>query len=193
MLMRTSRGFTASIVFLLFRAIGVKANASFYSRHWHHASPNSAFYRDRITQSRASLALRRKRVSYLMSDSRKRQCLNSTPPRSFDRMKPPEKMVSGTVRVLADALEDYIVGFCIGITVGAGLEFPRVVLRSSGKRAGTELGARLLVWAHQTGEFFGCFRGCATAVRLVRSPKRDDWNLIYGCATAGAIINRNRK
>ena len=191
--MRITRTFVFGVLSLLLNAVEVKANASLYSHHWHRDSHLSVTYSDRISRSRTSLALKQNRGWSLLSNDRKRLCLNSTPPRSFDRMKPTEKIVAGTVQVLANVIEDYIIGFCIGLTAGAIFELPRALLYSSGERAGNELSARAFLWARQTGEFLGCFRGCATTVRLIRSPRRDDWNLVYGCASAGAIIGRNRK
>ena len=191
--MRTTRNFVVGIVAWLFSSVEVKANASLYSHEWHPDSQLSATYMNRIAQSSTSLALNKHGGWSRPSDNRKRFYLNRPPPRSFDRMNPAEKIVSGPFRVFVDGIEDYFVGFCIGLTAGALFELPKALLRSSGERAADELGARALLWARQTGEFMGSFRGCATAVRLVRSPKRDDWNIVYGCATAGAFMGRNRK
>jgi len=187
------------IVALLFIALGVQSDPSLYSQTWHRhhlGSPIFAlpWYEDRVSRSRTLLAMGQSRGWSLLSEDRnRRRSRNSPPSRSFDRMKTSEKVVYGTIRVLADTIEDYIVGFVIGLTIGAVLTLPKVILRSSGERVGNELGTRSLAWAQQTGEFLGSFRGCATAVRLIRSPKRDNWNIVYGCATAGAFIGRNRK
>ena len=48
-------------------------------------------------------------------------------------------------------------------------------------------------WALWLGEVLGTFRGCGVAVELIRYPKRDVWNPTLGCATAGAVLCRNRK
>lgn len=183
-LMTSFRDIVTCIFVLLFSDTKVKASASWYMNECH---------KDNLSVSYASRTRGQNKGLFMPQKNLQRRRLNSTPPRSFDRMRPGEKMVSGTVRVLADALEDYILGFCLGCTAGAIFGLPGTILGSSGERVGTKLGARSLVWAKQTGEFMGCFRGCATAVRLIRSPKRDNWNIVYGCASAGAFLGRHRK
>lgn len=200
----------SALCLLLFLVLGIaetKASASLYVDHWHQDYPFAASYNNRIVRSRRSLlSVQNDNLHHGLVVPAARKTTIRSPSfasDSFDRLRPEQKVVTGTVRVLTDALGDFIVGFCAAYAVGTVVGLPDFVFRPFGtgtSRLSLEIQGRLrrmnvrsLRWALSVGEVLGTFRGCDTAVNLIRYPRRDRWNAVYGCASAGAILARNRE
>ena len=123
---------------------------------------------------------------------------------SFDRLGPTQKFLVGMGQVLKDTLSHYAIGFCAGYAVGSLVGIPAFLFRPTTSPGVTEpisreinyrlsrMNVRSLRWGQSLGEVLGIFKGCDTAVRLIRYPKQDEWNYVYGCASAGALLARNR-
>lgn len=190
------------------------ATASFYVNHWHQYSPSATSYNQRIIRSRRSLT--NGENSELHGDAilvaarrtpSKRPQTTASLARStrFDRhnRSTPDMIVTGTFHVLKDALADYILGFCVGYAVGSLVGIPALLFGPSGpsshavsaelKSRLARLNSRSFRWALGWGEVLGTFKGCDTAVQLIRYPKRDIWNPVLGCATAAAVLTRGRE
>jgi hypothetical protein len=209
-----SRNVLWLFLFLAMCLAEVNANASLYVNQWHQDYPSAASYNNRIIRSRHSLLSTQNEpfhhdlvVSVARKAPKRSRSLASTKPSSrvsFDRLRPKEKVFTGTMRVLTDALGDYILGFCAGYAAGAIVGLPALIFRPAGTGTSqilsTEIKGRLgrmdvrsLRWALGLGEILGTFKGCDTAVHLIRYPKKDEWNQVFGCASAGAILARNRE
>ena len=124
----------ASTIYCIANVSIVNADASFYANHWHHDyRPFTSSNRARINRSRRHFetgedinfsqqyavlpAVRNKRNKIVISATfRPKQ----------------ETLLSGTVRVLADALEDYLVGFCVGYAIGVIVGIPKSVFTPNG-------------------------------------------------------------
>jgi hypothetical protein len=199
-------------LFLALCIAAVDANASLYVNHWHQDHPSAASYKSRIIRSRRNSLLSKQndpfRHHLVVPAARKTSTLLRSTKRSsqvsFDRLRPKERVLRGTLRVLTDTLGDYIIGFCAGYAIGTVVGIPTFLFRPAGsgpyKMLSTEIKGRMgrlnvrsLQWALGLGEIVGTFRGCDTALHLIRYPKRDRWNQVYGCASAGAILARNRE
>lgn len=125
---------------------------------------------------------------------------------SNDRLLgPTETFLVRTGKALTDTLSHYVVGFCAGYAVGALVGLPALLFRPSPTTASLtvptsrEINNRLrriniqsLQWGQSLGEVWGIFKGCDTAVRFIRYPKQDEWNYVFGCASAGALSARNQ-
>lgn len=192
------------------------ATAPSQSGHWH---PNAPFFHiypqhtgrqkqpDALSQSQAEsyhndvwLATRttQRRPSSSMTFRRRATT------RRFDKMSSSGRLYLGTIRIVKDTFKNYILGFCTGYAVGALVGLPTLLLRPAGTSAAqpltVEVQSRLarmnvksLRWALWLGEVLGAFKGCNAAVCLIRHPKQDVWNEVFGCATAGAMLTRNRE
>ena len=211
-----SRSVLLLLLFVTLCVAQVRANVSQYVNHWHQDYPSTLAYNSRIIRSRRDLLSNQNECFHfdlVVPAARKSRSLalkKGNPRRLLSLNVRTDDFFAGTRRVLTDALGDYIFGFCTGYVAGAISGLPALLFGPTPAAAGLrtssqfflspeitgrlgQMNFRSLQWALWLGEVMGTLRGCDTAVRLIRYPKNDVWNQVYGCSTAGAILARNRK
>ena len=181
----------------------VTANPSLYVTRWHPDHPFAESHNARMAPSRYNMVTRRSVQTYhdqVVPATRKSR--KNRQPASRKQIHPNGRFLSGSREVLLNTLHDYVLGFCAGYATGALVGLPTLIFRPVGNRMTlvsqingrlSRMNVRSLQWGLCLGEVLGTFKGCDTAVGLIRYPKRDEWNQVYGCASAGAFLARKRK
>lgn len=111
------------------------------------------------------------------------------------------KILYGVTRVATTTLTEYCLGYTAGYLLGSVVGIPGLFFGKTSENAAatamSKFRSRLgtmhtnnAKWGHDVGRFSAAFRGCETAVLLLRYEQNEEWSRVMAQPLAGAFLSR---